>query len=91
MRCREIHCALNEELLALLPRLDGAQQHAALRAWASASLAERAEIVAALRPVLDDIEPDFMALSKIAAFLDCSVLDLKDYLHDRSASPPDDT
>jgi DNA-binding Xre family transcriptional regulator len=91
MRCRDIHCAINEELLALLPHLEGEQQVAILRTWASASLEQRAEVVATLRSARDDApEADFATLAKLAAFLDCSVIDVVGYLRSRSKPASDD-
>lgn len=80
MRCQHIHCALNEELLTLLPFFDVAHQQAILQRWSSLRIDEREEIVQSLRRDAPSAEPDFKTLAKLAAFLGCDVIDVVRYL-----------
>ncbi len=83
MRCDHVHCALNDELLLLLPLLECEQQQAILKQWPTLGVTRRRETLRLLRPLLDvTIEPDFAALAKLADFFDCAVFDMVRYVRD---------
>jgi hypothetical protein len=90
MRCKNVHCALNDELLALLPMLDGVHQHMVLHKWAGLKLDERREALRLLRAGQDiEIEPDLVALAKLAVFFQCDVFDMVRYTRTRDPSSKD--
>ena len=90
MRCKNIHCALNDELLALLPMLDGVHQHMVLHQWAGLKISERREVLLLLRAGQDvEIEPDLVALAKLAAYFQCDVFDMVRYTRNRNPSSKD--
>jgi hypothetical protein len=88
MRCKNIHCALNDELLALLPMLDGTHQHMVLYKWAGLKIGERREVLRLLRAGQNvEIEPDLVALAKLATYFQCDMFDMVRYTRTGEPSP----
>ncbi len=76
--CKSPHCQLNDELLQLLPALEGEQQQQILRGWAALDVAERDRLLSSIRePVVAQV--DLATLSRLADYFQCGVYDVVRY------------
>jgi hypothetical protein len=82
MPCNDLHCRLNDELLAILPWLEAEQQQRILQHWSELDLADRDVLLKSLRePRVAEL--DLATLSKLADYFQCGLYDVMRYLRFR--------